>query len=137
MYIGALPPPLASASASQPTSGLAAFDLGTARSTIHSCARVLFSFESLLVVSALAFLFLGFAFFLLLWSLIGDSEDEADGIQHTNQAQYAEAYTYTQDSKGRWVAVPVLLMPHHGHGHRRAHAHAPRWQYDDNKHHKR
>nr|GAT60405.1 predicted protein [Mycena chlorophos] len=133
MYIGALPPPLASASASQPTSGLqlAAFDLGAARSTIHSCARVLFSFESLLVVSALAFLFLGVAFFLLLWSLVGDSEDEADG--NTNQAQYAEAYTYTQDSKGRWVAVPVLLMPAPHHGHRRA----PRWQYDDNKHHKR
>ncbi|KAJ7054269.1 hypothetical protein C8F01DRAFT_1089156 [Mycena amicta] len=103
MYLGS-PSPAASSSS-------AASFCAFARNTIHSSidtaadtARVLFSFEFLLVAAILVFIFLGIAFFMLLWSFVGEEDDY---YEHAEEAVYHE-----YAGNGRWLAVPVILMPH-------------------------
>ncbi|KAF7303925.1 hypothetical protein MIND_00623000 [Mycena indigotica] len=95
-----------------PSSSAASF-CAFAKNTIHSSidtaadtARLVFSFESLLVVSLLAFLVLGVAFFMLLWSLVTEEEEDNHYYRHAESGVY---HQYTGDD--RWVSVPVILMP--------------------------
>ncbi|KAJ7763054.1 hypothetical protein B0H16DRAFT_1528700 [Mycena metata] len=85
--------------------------LGHALQTISSVASALLSFESLVVVSLIVFLFLGGALSMFfLWSIITESDDYDDCERNTGRGIYYTA----EDGHGRWLAlgmaVPVILV---------------------------
>ncbi|KAF7324488.1 hypothetical protein MKEN_00489500 [Mycena kentingensis (nom. inval.)] len=113
MYLGSPPP--------SPPSSAASF-CAFARNTIHTSldtAQVLLSFQSLFVC---AFLFFGLAFFLLLWNIVAGPDEDDDDDEREPDADAGMYHHYAQDRHGRWVAVPVLVLPHRGSSRSRSHS---------------